>query len=179
MNKSESIAKLATALLKAQQGMSNASKDAKNPFFKSKYADLNSIREVTIPRLNEAGVVVTQPLGRDAYGFYVETTLIHSESGEWMSSQTPVICAKQNDPQALGSAVSYARRYDLQSLMCVGAEDSDAEGAMDRSVAAPKAAEKAPVVKSSFRPPVTQVEGIAAAAKTAVKKAEVVQDEWN
>lgn len=180
MIKSESIAKLAVALLKAQTGMGNASKDAKNPFYKSKYADLNSIREATMPRLNEQGITVLQPLGRDEFGFYVETTLVH-ESGEFVSSRTPIVSAKQNDPQALGAAISYARRYDLQSLVCVGAEDSDAEGAMDRS---PKAEDKPTVVKSSFRPqtavdttkPLTV--NVALPAKATQVKVEAKSDEW-
>lgn len=146
MNKSESIAKLASALVKAQSEMGNASKDAKNPFFKSKYADLNAIREAVIPVLNKNGIMVLQPMSGDS----VETVLVH-ETGEWMSSATPIVCAKQNDPQALGSAISYARRYGLQAMVCIGAEDNDGEGAMDRKVET-KASTTTPVVKASFRP---------------------------
>jgi hypothetical protein len=61
----------------------------------------------------------------------VETVLLH-ESGEFISSLTEVICAKQNDPQAHGSGVSYARRYGLQSLVNLGSADDDGEGAMNR-----------------------------------------------
>lgn len=150
MQKSEQIGKISVALLKAQKEMKNASKDAKNPFFKSKYADLNAVREACHPELNTNGITVLQPMGMGEHGSFVETILLH-ESGEFISSQTPIICAKQNDPQALGSAISYARRYGLQSLVSLGAEDNDAEGAMDRKVAPAPVKAAAPVVKSSFK----------------------------
>jgi hypothetical protein len=132
MNKSESIGKISAALVKAQSEMGNASKDSKNPFFKSSYADLNAIREVTIPVLNTHGITILQPTTVVEGKPYVETTLLH-ESGEYLTSLTEIISPKQNDPQAHGSGVSYARRYGLQAFLCVGAEDDDGEKAMGRS----------------------------------------------
>jgi len=125
---------IAAALVKAQSEMAVATKDAKNPFFRSSYADLNAIREAVMPALNKNGIVVLQPtITTDSGKSFVRTTLLH-ESGEQITSDTEIVCAKANDPQAFGSAMSYARRYSLQSLMCVGAEDNDAESAMGRSV---------------------------------------------
>jgi ERF superfamily len=132
MNRSESIGKIAAALLNAQREMGGAVKGAANPFFRSKFADLNSIREATIPVLNKNGITVLQPTAVLDGRNYVETTLLH-ESGEFLSSMTEVVCAKQNDPQAHGSGVSYSRRYGLQALLCVAALDDDAEAAMGRS----------------------------------------------
>jgi len=132
MNKSESIVKLAEALVKAQKAMGAAAKDSKNPFFKSKYADLNSIIDAGLPALHDNGISVLQAQANDANGLYVETILLHS-SGEWISSMTPIIVAKDNDPQAMGSAISYARRYGLQSFLTLKAEDDDGESAMARS----------------------------------------------
>lgn len=132
MNKSESIAKIAGALLKAQSEMGNAVKDSKNPFFKSSYADLNSIREASLPVLNKHGISVLQPTTVIEGQLYVETLLLH-ESGEYLSGLYEVVVGKQNDPQALGSAISYSRRYSLQSMINIGAEDNDAEGATDRN----------------------------------------------
>lgn len=132
MNRSESIGKIASALVKAQSQMGNAVKDSKNPFFKSTFADLNSIREATLPALNANGISVLQPTTVIDEKSYVETTLIH-ESGEFLSSLFEVVVAKQNDPQAFGSAVSYARRYSLQSFLNVGSVDDDAEGATNRN----------------------------------------------
>jgi hypothetical protein len=121
--------KIAVALIKAQSQMGNASKDATNPFFKSKYADLNSIREACLPILNANGIAVIQPIVYDSGKSFVKTILLH-ESGQTIEGMTEVVCAKQNDPQAYGSALTYARRYGLQSIVNIGAEDDDANKAM-------------------------------------------------
>lgn len=120
-----------SALLKAQQEMGNAKKSATNPFFKSKYSDLNSVREAVMPLLNENGIIVLQPMVTIDGLEYVKTVLLH-ESGEMIESFTKILCKSQNDPQAYGSGVTYARRYGLQSLVCIGAEDDDAEKATAR-----------------------------------------------
>jgi len=144
MNRSDTISKISAALVKAQGEMGSATKDSKNPFFKSSYADLNAIREATIPVLNKNAITVLQPTTVFEGKAYVETTLLH-ESGEFLTSLTEIIAPKQNDPQAHGSGVSYARRYGLQSFLCVGAEDDDGEKAMGRNT---KAA--SPVVKTNI-----------------------------
>lgn len=120
---------IATALLKAQTEMSNPKKGATNPFFKSKYADLNAIREAVIPTLNENGISVLQPIVHVEGKNFVKTILLH-ESGELMESLTEIIYNKQNDAQAQGSGISYARRYALQSFVCVGADDDDGQKAV-------------------------------------------------
>lgn len=133
MIKSETIGKVASALLSAQKEMGDAKKGASNPFFKSKYADLNSIREAVIPALNQNGISVLQLCATNETGKPVIKTLLLHESGEFLGSETEVVVAKQNDPQAYGSAMSYARRYGLQAAVCVGAEDDDGEKAMGRT----------------------------------------------
>lgn len=130
MNRSESITKLAAALLAAQKTMGTAVKGANNPFYKSTYADLNSIREAAIPALNAQGVSVLQPTSVGPVGNYVETLLIH-ESGEWISGVTAIKNAK-GDAQGEGSGISYARRYGLQSMLNIGAVDDDGEAAQGR-----------------------------------------------
>lgn len=115
---------IATAFLKAQSEMSNPVKGSNNPFFKSKYADLNAVREATIPILNAHGISVLQPMVTVDGKNYIKTVLLH-ESGETIESLTEIIYAKQNDAQAQGSGITYARRYGLQSLVCVGADDDD------------------------------------------------------
>ena len=72
---------IATALLNAQREMGNAIKDSTNPFFKSHYADLNSIREACMPSLNKYGIVVLQPIVNIDGKNFVQTLLLH-ESGE-------------------------------------------------------------------------------------------------
>jgi len=129
MNRSESIVKISAALVKAQSEMSNAKKGASNPFFKSKYADLNSIREAALPVLNTHGITVIQPTCVVDGINYVETILLH-ESGEYISSLTQIVVDKVTDAQKHGSGLSYARRYALQSIVCLGAEDDDANASV-------------------------------------------------
>jgi hypothetical protein len=131
MKTSESIAKIAPDLLKAQQSMGDASKGASNPFFKSKYADLNAVREAGIPPLNANNISVLQPTVVENGKQYIETILIHT-SGEFMSSLTEVIIGKANNAQDAGSGISYARRYGLQSFLNIGAVDDDGEKTMGR-----------------------------------------------
>ena len=118
--------------------MGNASKDSANPYFKSKYADLNSVREACLPSLNKHGISVLQPIvqmGREVDNrftekSYVKTILLH-ESGETIESLTEIVFGKANDAQAQGSGITYARRYGLQSLVCIGAEDDDGNKASE------------------------------------------------
>jgi len=128
---------IATALLKAQSEMSNPKKGATNPFFKSKYADLNAIREAVIPILNANEIVVLQPIVHLDNKNFVQTILLHS-SGEKLESLTEIIYNKQNDAQAQGSGISYARRYSLQSFVCVGADDDDGQKAVQSKPQATK-----------------------------------------
>jgi hypothetical protein len=124
MNTSESIKQVAAAFLAAQKEMGNAIKGSVNPFLKNKYADLNSVREAVIPALNQHGISVIQPHvimdGRN----YVETILLH-ESGEFISGLTEIVFADKNNAQAQGSGITYARRYGLQSICNIGADDDD------------------------------------------------------
>src|SRR5271166_1651579 len=157
--------KLASALLAAQREMSDAVKDSKNPFFKSKYADLNSVREAVTPSLHKYGIALLQPTvivdGPNGRYSVVRTTLLH-ESGESLACDTEIVCSKDRDAQALGSAISYARRYGLSSLLSVGSSDDDAEGTMDRTSngkttitsapkVTPKTTETTPTAFGSFR----------------------------
>lgn len=132
---SDSINQIAKALVLAQLKMSTAKKEAQNPFFKSKYADLNSVREACIPALNEAGISVVQPIMYIGEKSFIKTILLH-ESGEFISCLTEVLCSKPNDAQSLGSGQTYARRYGLQALCCVGTEDDDGNAASDKKVPA-------------------------------------------
>ncbi len=125
------IAKIAAALVKAQAEMTTAVKDSKNPFFKSQYADLNSVREACMPALNKHGIAVLQPTVVVDGKNYVQTLLLH-ESGESLTSLTEIKVSKLNDAQAEGSGISYARRYGLQSFVNIGASDDDGEKSMGR-----------------------------------------------
>ena len=119
---------IATALAKAQANMGKALKQANNPHFRSKYADLGNVMDACLPALNEAGIALIQPTGEDEHGRYVETILIHGESGEILTCRVPLIVSK-NDMQGYGSAVTYARRYGLMAMAGIAPEDDDGHAA--------------------------------------------------
>ena len=126
MEKSQSIKSIAGALLLFQNKVGAVKKDAVNPFFKSKYASLNTIIEhINLP-LSECGLSYAQ--FPDESG--LTTILMHSESGEYLQSTYLMPVAKQNDPQAVGSAITYARRYALGAILGLAIdEDDDANSA--------------------------------------------------
>lgn len=131
MKKSESIKQLIVALIKARGFITGAVKDSKNPFFKSDYANLESVIDSTLPHLLENGIVVSQLSGILPTGQgYIETMIMH-ESGEWMCGEFP-IDAPGNDPQKLGSATTYSRRYALAAAIGITQIDDDGEGAKGR-----------------------------------------------
>ncbi len=131
MRTSETIGKIAAALVKAQKKMGSATKGAANPFFKSKYADLGAVMEVVKDPLNEEGISILQPVSSRDGAHYVETLLLH-ESGEYIASNPMKLELKEHTMQALGSAITYSRRYTLQSLLSIPAEDDDGEATMTR-----------------------------------------------
>jgi hypothetical protein len=133
MKMSNTITSISKALLQAQKNIGKATKSESNPFFKSTYADLPTVMEVVKAPLNEAGITVLQGVGiSDSGEDYVETVLLH-ESGEFISETMRITLTKVSDPQAQGSAISYAKRYSLQSLLFVPSVDDDGEKAMGRN----------------------------------------------
>lgn len=125
---SESIEKLADALAKAQSEMGNAVKAVDNEFFKSKYADLAAVIDVSRPHLTKNGLSVTQgtiPVGTE---LLMVTTLMHT-SGQWLKSYYPVVAKDRSNPQQLGSASTYARRYQYSGMVGVAQEDDDGNAA--------------------------------------------------
>lgn len=123
--------KIASALLAAQREIEGVSKDSTNPHFKSKFADLTSVIEATVPILNKHGIVVIQLPTPSETGSLALTTLLLHESGESISG-TAVVPLAKNDPQAYGSAMTYARRYSLGSAVSLKFLDDDAETAVGR-----------------------------------------------
>lgn len=127
MDKSESIKHLAVAMAKAQAEMGGATKGANNPFFKSKYADLGEVvKAVKEPFANNGLSYVQFPI-EDGGRIGVETILMH-ESGEWLVNRFTVNLTKQ-DAQGAGSAITYCRRYSLQSIAGIPSEDDDGNNA--------------------------------------------------
>lgn len=128
--------------------MSNPKKGSTNPFFKNKYADLNAVREATLPILNAHGISVLQIIQPFEGKNFVKTVLMH-ESGETIESLTEIIYSKQNDAQSQGSGITYARRYGLQSLLCLGADDDDGQKA-SKPIATAEILAKAKAAKATI-----------------------------
>lgn len=134
MKTSSTIQKISKALLNVQKEMVGVAKTTKNTFYKSNYADINSFLEVAMPLLNKEGVLLLQPPVASEDGKrVVETHLVHAESGEFIATSMELLLDKQ-DMQKLGSAITYARRYLLQALLCMQALDDDGEASMNRNV---------------------------------------------
>ncbi len=143
---SDNINELMGALAKAQGKMSGAKKDSSNPFFKSKYADLNAVWEACRDALSENGLAVVQTVReRDTGDICLHTTLGHA-SGQWMASSMPIRIksdGKTNELQMLGSSLSYLRRYSLAALVGVAPADEDDDGNAGTGYKAPQPKEPA------------------------------------
>ena len=126
---SETISELAKALVKFNARVGKISKDAKNPFFKNNYATLDNIIDEVRPILSEFGLNILQLPSSDGEHIKISTLLMH-ESGEWLESDGLTMKPVKNDPQGMGSAITYARRYALQSFLSLNTgEDDDGNNA--------------------------------------------------
>jgi len=124
---------LAAALVRAQTHMGAAVKDSKNPHFRSSYASLTAVIHAVVPALNAQGIAVLQMPHIDEEVVQLTTTLLHT-SGQMISSTVGTPMGKKKDAQAVGSAITYLRRYSLQSIMGLPVEDDDGNAASQRPV---------------------------------------------
>ena len=161
MDRSETLTELAPAFARAQATMETAKKDAVNPFYKSNYADLGEVWRVVRTAFGPEGLSVIQLPETAEDGTVTLTTTLMHKSGEWLSGTMPVRLAK-DDPQGVGSGITYARRYALAGLCGVVAEpDDDGEAAMGRGTGQAKA-QAAPSAKPTplprpTKPPVDEI----------------------
>lgn len=126
--RSPTFGALALALAKAQGEMKGAQKDAANPFFKSKYADLASVIEAIKKPFADNKLAFFQLARTPENGVEIETFIVHGESGEYISESLFMPVAKW-DAQGIGSAITYAKRYGLQAMAGVPSEDDDGNAA--------------------------------------------------
>ena len=115
-----------TKLLKAISKMEKIKKDSNNPFYKSKYYDINSLLETVKPILHEEGLVLLQPIENNC----VVSRIHDVDTGDFVDSSMKI--PDIDDPQKIGSCVSYFRRYTLSSLLSVEAEDDDANATVKK-----------------------------------------------
>lgn len=130
MTTSDSMANIAPALANALTVIHNATKDSKNPHYKSTYASLASVIDATKMTLGQHGLVVVQAPGWSENRVTVTTRIVHS-SGEWIEAVAEAPVPKA-DPQGVGSAITYLRRYSLAAICGITQEDDDAETASRR-----------------------------------------------
>lgn len=124
---------IAKSLAKFHELMGNVAKDANNPFFKSKYAPLETILPAIKGPLKEAGLVFYQsPVTWDNKPALL-TCLLDIETGESIENTVPLILAKQ-DPQGVGSAITYMRRYALVSMLGLNCDEDDDGNAASNKV---------------------------------------------
>lgn len=128
MEASTEITELAKAMLKVQENLQPALKDANNPFTKSKYATLNSVMDSCRDALLSNGIWLCQyPVPAEPGYLGLVTKLTHAESGQWQSSLAVVPLPKA-DPQGVGISMTYMRRYALSAMLgIVTEEDTDGE----------------------------------------------------
>lgn len=138
---SPEIGEIAKALPKAQAAMGEVFKAADNPHFKTKYASLAAVVDAVVPALNAHGLAVMQPATTRDGKVRITTILLH-ESGQWMRS-TLELQPSKTDPQGVGSAITYGRRYALQAVTGVAPEDDD--GNAGSNVASQRQPKREPV----------------------------------
>lgn len=144
---STEVSELFAALAAAQGEIDDAKKQATNPHFKSKYADLEAVRAAYRGPLAKHGLALTQPPvmvnGRPGI-----TTILAHKSGQWMRS-TYALPASKQDAQGYGSAITYMRRYAAQAILGLASEDDDGNVASAQKTAAPAPAAAPPPTKSA------------------------------
>jgi hypothetical protein len=129
--------KTISALLKARAAIQPIKKDGSNPHFRSSYATLEGVIEAVTQPLSNHGFFLTHVTGADEFGMFVTTELVSEDDGVTvMRTRVPLVLGK-NDMQGLGSAITYARRYGIMSLLNLPTEDDDGNLA-SRSSGPPK-----------------------------------------
>ena len=123
---SEKIEKLTKSLIAASNELCGVKAEAVNPFFNSKYADLNSILKVVKPILsaNNLAIVQGNRYCSASNGFYVTTKLLH-ESGQWLYSEVRLPIGGKKDAHAVGAACTYGRRYGLSAMLSISVDVDD------------------------------------------------------
>jgi len=116
---------IATALLEFHKTNPSAFEDKRNPHFKNQYASLESVIN-TVRTASQFGLTFTQEMDFEGDITFVRTVMMHS-SGDTRVSRTKIVSKDPNDPQKQGSAISYAKRYGLQSIFGLPSDDDDGE----------------------------------------------------
>ena len=168
MIRSETINKVASAMVKARGQFPTIRKDRVNPHFKSRYADLATVIEAVTESLSVNGLVILQPTDETDTGTMVETLIVHGESGEYIGSTYKLKMAK-DDAQGKGAGLTYARRFALCSLLGIAADDDD-DG---HQASQPQRREQAPPPRQQERPAAPAKDEFSVWLENAAKKLKI------
>ena len=125
MKKSETLTEFSKAFAKTQQEMKQPLKDANNPFFKSKYVPLENVVEAITESASKNGLSFTQFPSSDEAGNVTVGTLVMHSSGEWIEYDPIRMKPVKDDPQSIGSAITYAKRYALSAIFGITSDQDD------------------------------------------------------
>ena len=112
------------ALFEVKGVLEAVTKKSDNPFFKSSYADLNEHLDTVEPVLKKYGLMLLQPPGANSTGNYLHTLIVHADSGQWISA-TIKIPNSITDSQKIGAAITYFRRFAINSMLSLKTKDDD------------------------------------------------------
>ena len=147
MKKSETLTEFSKAFAKTQQEMKQPLKDANNPFFKSKYVPLENVVEAITESASKNGISFTQFPSSDEAGNVTVGTLVMHSSGEWIEYDPIKMKPVKNDPQSIGSAITYAKRYALSAIFGITSDqDDDGNEATQAKKQAPAKKKDEPVI---------------------------------
>jgi hypothetical protein len=150
-SRSASISRLAPAFVQVQIQLRPVAKNAINPHFESKFADLASILEEALPILNEHGLALAQFPSTDDNGRPLLRSYLLHESGQFISDEMPLMVDKAN-PQGQGSALTYARRYAACAILGIRTADDDGNQGSGREPRQARRSERAPQQNSQQQP---------------------------
>lgn len=148
---------LYTALLAAQRDFGAVTKNKQNPHLKNFYADLGAVLEAVTEPLANHGLLIVQRFNHNERGPVLITEIVHAATGDKVASELPIVTKDPTDPQKLGGAITYARRYSLLAILSLTAEDDDGNAAsqprqQQRAPAAPPRPQPAAVPATSGQP---------------------------
>jgi len=172
-------------LFKVQKKIGTLYKTSDNPFFRSKYVDLNQVLSVAKETLHEEGLFLLQAPGLNEHGRYIETSIIHAATGEQVFCRVP-FSGNEKNMQEIGAATTYGRRFGIVSLLAMEQEDDDGETAVGRGkpASSPAAVEKPKEVVQEIKSPApakasrkTILDKITATSKVLLAKKTVSQED--
>lgn len=125
MKRSEDIQEITKALVKFQAEVKNPANTGVNPHFGNRYAPLSDILNDVRPLLAKHGIAIVQIPSETGSGKVSVTTILLHESGQWIEAEPIVLNPVKSDPQGVGSAITYGRRYSISSVLGIASEDDD------------------------------------------------------